>query len=192
MLNEKFVLIAVVTGLIGVIPYLRAMFRGEASPNRVSWFLWSAVPMIAFAAEWRQGVGFPAITTLLAGLNPLLVLIASFFAPGKALWKLGKFDYACGTCAILAIILWQISGEPNVGLAFSVIADGFASAPTVRKAWKYPQTENATPFLVSNVRNVLKLLTITSFTFASLAFVLYDLVLNNLIVSLILRKKTRK
>lgn len=83
MLNEKFVIIALITGLIGVIPYLRSMHRGEAVPNRVSWFLWSAVPLIAFTAEWKQGVGFPAMTTLLAGLNPFIVFTASFFLGKK-------------------------------------------------------------------------------------------------------------
>lgn len=191
MLNEKFVLIALITGLIGVIPYLRSMHRGEAVPNRVSWFLWSVVPTIAFAAEWNQGVGWPAVTTLLAGLNPFIVFVASFFIGKKSIWRLDDFDIACGVCAVLAIILWQLSGHANVGLAFSIIADAFASAPTVRKAWKHPATEHAAPFALSNVRHVLRILTVSSYSFASLAFVVYDAIVNNLITFLILRKSSK-
>lgn len=192
MLNEKFILIALFTGLIGISSYLRGMWRGEVVPNRVSWFLWSAVPMIAFTAEWRQGVGFPALTTLLAGFMPFIVFVASFFIRrSDAVWRLGTFDIACGTCAILAIVLWQLSGNANVGLAFSVIADAFASAPTVRKAWKRPETESAIPFALSNVRHVLRILTVSSYSFASLAFVLYDVFLNNLLVVLIIRKSSK-
>lgn len=91
----------------------------------------------------------------------------------------------------MAIILWQLSGHANVGLAFSIIADAFASAPTVRKAWKQPATEHAAPFALSNVRHILRILTVSSYSFASLAFVVYDMFINNFIAFLILRKQKR-
>ncbi len=191
MLNEKFILIAVIASLIGIIPYFRGTLNGTVRPNRVSWFLWIVTAGIAFAAEIRQGVGFPALTTLMAGFNPLLVFVATFFAPGQAVWKISRFDLSCGICAVLAIVLWQVSGSANVGLFFAIVAEVFAAIPTVHKAIRQPETENALPFLSSNVRHVLKILTVAQWSFASLAFVLYDAFINNFIAFLVLRKRNK-
>lgn len=177
--------------MIGIYPYLRDTLRGDVLPNRVSWFLWTVTAGIAFAAEIHQGVGLPAFTTFVAGFDPLIVFIASFFAPRKAAWKISRSDMACGICAILAIVLWQTSGSANVGLFFAIIAEVFAAAPTVRKSITNPETENATPFLLSNVRHVLKFLTLTQWSFASLAFVVYDTFINNFIAFLVLRKRKK-
>ena len=40
-----------VINFVACLSYIRAILKGEATPNRVTWFLWALVPLIAGAAQ---------------------------------------------------------------------------------------------------------------------------------------------
>src|SRR5579872_1640540 len=102
--------------------YVRAILKGEATPNRVTWFLWALVPLIAAAAQWRAGVGISTLVVLSVGAGPACVVLASFAAKAGS-WQLGPFDYACGACSLAALALWAATGEPVTAIVLSIIAD---------------------------------------------------------------------
>ena len=62
-------------------------------------------------------------------------------------------------------------------MLFAVLADGAASIPTVRKAWRDPHSENALFYLLVGAGSVITLLTITDWRPASWMFAGYILVL---------------
>lgn len=78
MLNENFVILGAVIAAIGSLSYLIDTIKGKAKPNRVTFFLWTLAPMIAFAAEIKQGVGMQSLITFMVGFSPLLIFLASF------------------------------------------------------------------------------------------------------------------
>lgn len=96
MLNENFVIVGGIIAASGTIKYIIEILKGKVKPNKVSFFLWSLAPFIAFAAEIKQGVGIQSLNTFWVGFFPLVTLIASF-ASRKSEWKLGAFDYLCGS-----------------------------------------------------------------------------------------------
>jgi len=108
MLDEKFVILGSIIFFIGGISYLIDTLRGKARPNKVTWFLWSTVPMIAFVAEIKQGVGIQSLMTFMLGFSPILIFLASFVNK-KSGWKIGKFDIICGSLSVIGLILWQIT-----------------------------------------------------------------------------------
>ncbi len=63
MLNQNFVIIGALIGTAGAIAYLTDTIKGKVKPNRVSFLLWAIAPMIAFAAQIKQGVGLEALMT---------------------------------------------------------------------------------------------------------------------------------
>lgn len=73
MLPSNFVFIGVAIGSAGATGYLVATLKGEVKPNRVSFLLWSVAPLIAFAAQLRQGVGIESLMTFATGFLPFLV-----------------------------------------------------------------------------------------------------------------------
>lgn len=87
MIDEKFIFIAVAFNLAGGLSYLIATLKGEAKPNKVSWFFWGLAPMIAFAAQVKQGVGLVSLMTLAIGFSPVIIFFASFLNK-KAEWKI--------------------------------------------------------------------------------------------------------
>jgi hypothetical protein len=184
MLHSNFIIIGALIGAAGSVAYLRDTVKGKIKPNRVSFLLWSIAPLIAFAAQIKQGVGLEALMTFSTGFLPLTVFIASFVNK-QAEWKLTMFDLLCGIISLVGLILWMITKVGNVAILFSIIADGLAAIPTIVKAYKYPDTELAWPWIASVVGVVLTLLTLSTITFANSGFILYILVVNTLIYTLV-------
>lgn len=187
MLDEHVLWVVPVLGLIGNGRYVLQVFRGKARPNRVTWFLWALAPLIAFAAEVGQGVGLQAILTFMAGFGPLLVVVASLLHRGSA-WNITRFDIVCGIFSLIGLGLWLITRHGNLAIAFSIIADILAGAPTVIKAYKDPGSESVLVYVLGAINSVLTLLTIRQWTFANYGFPIYLLVLLVLLAGLVLTR----
>jgi len=174
------VFVGTLVGSAGAIAYVWDTFKGKVKPNRVSYALWSVAPMIAFAAQVGQGVGLESLMTFSTGFLPLVTLLASF-TNKDAEWKLTRFDLACGCLSLVGLALWLITKVGNVAIFFSIVADALAALPTLVKAYKYPETEIAWPWLATCIGVVLTLLTLKEITFANSGFIMYIFVIDMLI-----------
>jgi hypothetical protein len=134
--------------------------------------LWALAPLIAFFAQWNEGVKWQSLMTFMVGFGPLLVFIASFINR-KAYWKITTTDYVCGAISIAALVFWLITGSGWVAISFSILADLLAGVPTLIKAWKMPETEHHSVFRNGAISAAITLLTIKHWSFASAAFALY-------------------
>lgn len=184
MLDEKFVILALLLNTYGDLRYLIETVKGRIQPNKVSWLFWAIAPLVAFSAEISKGVGWASILTLSVGLNPLLVFAASFLSK-KAEWKITKFDINCGVLSLVGIILWGITKDANLAIFFAILADLSASAPTLVKSWNYPETENASPFIFGCLAAMVTLATIKQWDFANYGFPLAILLICLIFVLLI-------
>ena len=174
MLHPAFVFVAAALNLIGTVAYLRGTLTGKTRPNRVTWFLWAFAPFVAFGAELQEGVGIQALMTFAVGFGPLLIFIASF-VNRKAYWQLSTFDYVCGGLSLLGLAFWLVIQQGNVAIALAIGADALAAVPTLVKAFKDPDSENATAFGLAGVGAAITLATITVWDFAHISYPLYIL-----------------
>ena len=158
--------------------------KGTTKPNKVTWFLWSVAPLIAFFAQISKGVGLQALMTFSVGFVPLIIFIVSFVNK-NAHWQITKFDISCGLLSLGGLSLWLVTKEGNIAIFFSVVADFFAAIPTIIKSYRAPETENSTAYLMSGLNGLITSLTIKSWTFAYYAFPLYMIFANGLIYALV-------
>jgi len=79
MLHPNFVFLGIFINFLGALIYIRDTLKGKIQPNKISWGIWAVAPLIAFAAEVKQGVGVQSLATFMVGFTPLLIFIASFF-----------------------------------------------------------------------------------------------------------------
>lgn len=172
MLDPRFVLLGVALSAIGTATYTVATVRGRVQPNRVSWFLWGAAPLIGFFAQISHGFTWASLCTLSIGVGPLVVFAASF-TNRRSYWRIGLFDVSCGAVAVVALILWLSLDDPLLAVLASVAADLIGGIPTIIKAWRYPWTERAVPFVLTGCNGVITLLTLRPFTVIDAAFPLY-------------------
>jgi hypothetical protein len=147
--------------------------------------------MIATAAVLSKGVSWSTLPVFMSGFGPFLVLLVSFVNK-NAYWKLGKFDYLCGGFSLLALILWWITKEPNVAIAFAIASDSLAAVPTLVKAWKFPETETVGPFLGGLFSVSTSFFAITEWNFRELGFPTYLIIINIILVATIWRTKIFK
>lgn len=171
-MHSAFAIAGSIVNFIGGLSYVRAIWKGEASPNRVTWGLWALVPLIAAAAQWENGVGISTLVVLSVGLSPACVVLASFIAH-QGSWKLGPFDYVCGACALAALALWALTGDPVTAIVLSILGDAAAALPTVRKAWLAPATEDKRAYLLALIGMVLGIFSVQEATFSAYAFNAY-------------------
>jgi hypothetical protein len=179
---EYLVYISSFCALLAAVLYIRSMIKGKARPNRVTWLMWSVAPLIATAAEFTSKVGLAILPVFMNGFCPLLIFVASFFVK-KAYWKLTRFDYACGTLSILALILWILTGAPNIAILFAIASDALGTAPTVKKAWIKPKSESFEPYAVGIFSAATAFGVISTWAFAAYAFPAYLIFINVSILS---------
>lgn len=184
MIDEKWVLLAVLINLIGSATYALSTLRGHTKPNRVTWLLWFIIPMIVLAGQIEQQVRWQAMLTFIAGFGPFIVLIASLNNK-DSYWQITKLDKICGALSILAILLWLVTSNPNVAIILSILADFLAAVPTLIKSYKYPKTENYRAFRNATFSSFITLLTINAWTFPTYSFIIYMLIVNGALYLLI-------
>src|SRR5665648_637728 len=113
MIDQNWVFFAVAINLIGAFIYAYTVVKGSTRPNRVTWFILSFAPLVAFAAMISQGVSFKeGVFTLETGISPLIIFVSTFFAK-QPKWKITRFDLSCGGLSILGFTLWMILQEGN-------------------------------------------------------------------------------
>ena len=175
MAPPQFVLLAAAFNLFGTSTYVMATLAGRTRPNRVTWLLWAVAPLVAFAAELSEGVGLRSIMTFMVGFGPLVVFLASL-RNHELRWRITRLDMSCGAISIAALILWGITRTGTVAIALSILADLVAGIPTVAKAYRAPETEDHRAFLCAAISAGITLLTVTDWSFATVAFPVYILV----------------
>jgi len=169
VIDPRFVYLAVALTSIGSYGYIRDTLRGSTSPNRVSWGLWGIEGLLAFAVEIQQHVGLASIMTLMLGLVPWLVVLASF-KNSHSVWRIGRFDVFCAMVSVLGLVSWFFIKEPTVALMSFVAADQIAVLPTLRKSWIAPETESPLVFAVGVVTCGVTMLTLKHVTTAGALF----------------------
>ncbi len=184
MLSEKFVFLAISLNFFGASSYVVETLRGRTKPNRVTWFLWALAPLIAFFAELDEEVGVQALMTLMVGLMPALIFLASFVNEQSS-WQITRFDVICGALSMAGLALWLLTQVGNVAILFSILADGLAGVPTVVKAWRRPETESSGVFWLAAMSALITLLTLDRWDFAHVGFPLYILGICGLLAVLI-------
>jgi hypothetical protein len=177
MLPEYFAIIGAIIGSLGGFYYLYETIVGNAQPNRITWLLWGIFPMVIFVAQRAQGVEGLSWPSFVAGLTPLLVVAASFLNK-MAYWKSEPRDYYQMAAAVVGIILWAITDNPNLALLFSLLADVLAGIPTLIKSYRHPQSESWIAYAISTFGFGISFLSVQTYDFQNAAFVAYLFIMN--------------
>ncbi|MBK9795608.1 MAG: hypothetical protein IPP58_03795 [Holophagaceae bacterium] len=191
MLPEYCAIIGAILGSLGGFYYLYETILGTAQPNRITWLLWGIFPMVIFAAQRAQGAESVSWASFVAGFTPLLIVAASFFNK-KAYWKSEPRDYYLMAAAILGILLWALTDQPNLALLCSLLADVLASIPTLIKSYRHPHSESWIAYAVSAFGFGISFLSVQIYNFENAAFVAYVFILNGALAVLASRGRKQK
>lgn len=172
------------------VPYMRDALKGKSKPNLATWSTWSLLNAIIVVSALAAG---DAINTVVMGAaffigSTTILLIAIF----KGTRKYTLFDGACQAFALLGVVLWQLSNNPNIALLFVILVDFFAIAPTFRHAYLHPHEETWITYAVSGLLAFVLTAMATSLSFASLAVTIESGVINLLLTGVIISRASRQ
>ena len=183
------VLLSVVLSIVGSYAYIRDTLKGTTKPNRVSFSMWALAPLIGTAAAISADADIWAtVRIFMAGFMPLLIFLFSFVNP-QSYWRLSLFDFLCGFCSVVAIAVWGLVDAPRMAILFAAIGDGFASLPTIRKAWWYPETETGLAYIMSFISALIIIPSIPVWNIENASFQVYLLTANTLLLFAVYRKR---
>lgn len=182
------ILIGSIICVAGSCVYLRDTLAGHTKPNRASYLMWGLAPLIGAGAAIDANADLWALVpVMLFGVLPLIILLASFWNP-TSYWNLTPFDYTCGVLSFLALMVWLGVDNPHLALILAVIGDGFASYPTIKKAWQHPETETGIAYVAALICILLAIPAIPEFSVENTVFQGYLLLMNATLVMAIYRK----
>jgi hypothetical protein len=172
-------LFGIASGVLSVaslVPYIRDVLRGgDTKPNAVSFFLWTVLEVIALIAQIQAGASWSIIILIGVTFNTTLVTILALIGYGYK--EYGKTEVICVIFAVLAIVIWQVTGEPVLAILLSILADAFASIPTLVKTYKYPESEHAFSWFLITLGGICGILATNIFNTANLAYPIYSLLM---------------
>lgn len=190
MIPGYFALVGAIIASLGGFYYLYETITGKSQPNRITWLLWGIFPMITFIAQRAQGVQDISWVSFTSGFTPLLIFAASFLNK-KAYWKTHRTDYYLMVAALLGIIMWGLTDNPNLAIGFALIADFMAGTPTLIKCYKHPESESWAAYSISTIGFAVSMLAIQSWNFQNAAFVVYLFLINAIMAFFASRKPTK-
>ena len=145
------VLLALSSILILIAPasYIVSIARGRSKPHRTTRFILFFVLGLNFisilAAHGNLG------SQVFAGIvfvQAAVILLMSF---RRGMGGTSSSDYVCLIIAALGIIGWKLTGNPLLGIWFSILADVAAYIPAFIKTWKHPDTESPWYYLLGGL-----------------------------------------
>lgn len=160
-LKHVLTLIAGVLFLLGFVPYIRAIVRGETKPAKASWVIWATLDMITLAGMFFKN----AINGQIIGavIGAWVVVILSLIYGTRGWTKLDKY---CLGGAVLGIALWVAFDNPVFGIVVSNIVVFLGAIPTFKSAWGDPGREDKMAWTIYWLSCVFAVLAIPAWTLA--------------------------
>ena len=163
-MKEIFAVSAALLALIGHIPYIVGIFRGQVRPHLYTWLIGSIVSLIVIGGQFVKGAGVGILPTLVTGVFTVSICALSLKYGYRSITRSDRFflfaALACG-------IPWLMTDDPTLSIIMAVSIDVIAYAPTIRKTWREPSTESPVLYSANLVRHLLALLAMEQYNVAT-------------------------
>lgn len=137
--------VAGAVSFLSFIPYILAILRGETTPNRTTWFIWTVVSTISLLSYNASGADHTIWFPISDAVAPFIILILAI-KHGEGGWT--RLDQTCLIMAGLSVFVWWFSGSAFIGLCMNLVADAIGAVPTVIKAYRRPASEDHIAWLI--------------------------------------------
>lgn len=171
-----------------IIPYVIEILRGKTKPRIVSWFTWTLLTGIACAASFSDGQVAAGVLMACATLATAIVVVLGLKYGDR---HFERTDIVCQVAALVGLVLWFVFDSPAVAVIAAVTIDLVGCIPTIKHSWKKPHEETWITFALAGVGGVLTLTATGAWAITAVAYPLYIVLANGVIVAAILRSPHR-
>ncbi len=188
LIQTIFIFISSILALISPIVYAKAILKGEAKPHRTTRFILLVITTLSTASLLAN---HNTVAVWLAAISTIQAIIVFLLSLKYGMGGWAKIDILCLVIAIIGIIFWQTTNNPLFGLYFSILADLTGMIPTIIKTYQLPQTEIATFFALDTIASIFTFFANSDFSVANIAYPVYLMLINALMVTLIITPKLK-
>ncbi|HSX06904.1 MAG TPA: hypothetical protein VLG92_04230 [Candidatus Saccharimonadia bacterium] len=156
-------------------PYALDTLKGVTKPERMTWFIFSLLGIVAFISQMGLGASWSLLFSGLdtAGSCLMLLLSLKYGVGGYA-----RRDIAALMIAIVGITAAFMFKQPLLSLAGVILADASGTALTVRKAFLDPGSETTITWLAVGTAAVFGMLAVGSWSVSLLLYPAYLVIAN--------------
>lgn len=173
--------------IVSFLPYIRDILRKKTEPHIYSWLIWTILQFIAVTAQLKDGAGYGSWSLIASMLLCFLIFILGL-KNGKK--HITKFDTFCLILSLLTILIYLKINNPTVAVVMAVFINFIGFLPTLRKAYRKPETETMITYKMGAVNNILSLFALQNYTLLTMLYLINLLFINTLLVLVVnLRKK---
>ena len=184
-----FLAVAISLAVIGNIPYLYKMYKGEVRPHPYTWFIWSIVSLVTFFGQVQKGAGLGAIPT---GASEVFTIIIFLFSLKNGFKGIEKRDNYFLAAALLGLIPWALTSDPTLSVITVVSVDVIAFIPTLQKTWRHPESETYILYSTNVLRHILTLYLTARWNVATTLHSFAMIITNTLMTTFIFRSGLKK
>lgn len=161
---------AAILNAVAFVPYISTILSGKTKPERSSWWIWSILMAIAFAAQIAAGATWSALLTAVFFIGNVVVALLSLrYGYGKFSFK----DGAAIVAALIGVALWAATNNPLIALLVTIVVDFLAYWLTIIKSWKAPYSENLLAWSLMTTAAILSILSVGEFNVTLVLFPVY-------------------
>lgn len=184
-MQGSLLVISTILAIIAPLTYIVSIARGTSKPHRMTRFILFFVLTLNFiciiAAHGNRGA------EVFAGVTFIQATVIFLMSLWRGMGGSSKFDWICFVIAAIGTVGWKVTGNPVVGIWFSIVADFSAYLPAFLKTWKHPHTESPWFYVTSACAALAGLIAYQ--LDASSLFQVYIILCSLIMVVLIYRKK---
>lgn len=181
--------ISALLSIVMVFPYIRDIFKLETKPERGSWFIWTILGFIAFFSQLAKGA---TDSLWMTGGQTAAVLVIFLLSLKYGYGGFGKRDLQGLAGAGVGLFLWYITREAAYALIFVILVDGIGTLLTAIKSYNDPESETLSTWVISGTSGIFGMMAVGSLDLILLAYPLYIMLANYLIVATITLGKRRR
>lgn len=181
-----FGIIASILILIGALPYIRDIIQKTVRPHVLSWLGWGCITALGASAMMAEGSTWVAVIVFANTISCFFIVFLSILNR-VGVWQTTFFDWLFFGMGVMGLLLWQTLHMPVLALVCAIIADLAFGIPTIIKTYQDPASETPFVWIMASISGMLSMLTISVWAFYEVAYPLYLLLFDSLVLLLVLK-----
>jgi hypothetical protein len=187
-MKEIIGIVTIILAVIGYGPYFSDIFKGKTKPHLFSWILYTITTVLVFIGQVQKGGGPGAWST---GVNAILIVLVTFLTIKKGAKDVTRSDKVMFAIALLSIIPWFLTHDPTISVLILTAINVSAAVLTMRKTIRDPGSESLILYAVNVLRHFLSIVALSNYNLATYIFPGASLVSNMIMVSIVLKPKSK-
>lgn len=156
--------LAVFVEFISYFVYLHSIYKGHTKPHAFTWFVWSVLNSVAFAAIVVSGGESGSWVFIVNAIFCFLISCIGFWQKHV---EYDLHDWIALIGALVGITLWWYTHIPLYAVILISLSDFIGIIPSLRKAYRLPFEENLSSWFLSFLYYPLGILALESLTLST-------------------------